>query len=82
MAKGFYVTIIRDDGKVGWLLGPYPSGPEARQHVGRACAKAEEIDPRVHWYAHGVTALELADDRPPPPGVLNKYIGLDGEIAA
>lgn len=80
MAKGFYVTIIRDDGKVGWLLGPYDSEPEARQHVKRAVAKAEEIDPRVHWYPHGVTALERPGDEPLPKGVLNDLIELDGEI--
>lgn len=82
MAKGFYVTVIRDSAKgrrTGWLLGPYTTKAEAEGHVWRAQASAQAIDPRCAWDSFGVTRLER--DGELPPGVLNSLIELDGEIS-
>lgn len=67
MPQGFYVTVIRDSDKgsrVGWLLGPYNSEPEAREHIAEARTMAEEIDPRCAWDRFGVTGLARPGELP------------------
>lgn len=67
--KGYYCTLIRDDGKVAWLLGPFDTHDEAKKHVRAAHEKAQEIDPRTFWCSFGTSSIEL--DGKAPHGKLN-----------
>lgn len=75
MAKGYYVTVIRELGmrsgrKVGWLLGPYPTHDEALANVSRGRRIASEIDPRTSFDAFGTSSIEIERGEL-PLGVLN-----------
>lgn len=76
---GFYVTVI-DHGRVGKLLGPYDTHEDALANVDRAKAKAHEADPDAHWYAFGTSKWE--SERPLPPGLFNKILGLRAPVPA
>lgn len=68
----YYVSVRRDDGMHGLLLGPFRNDhARALAAVPAARAKAEEVDPRAHWYAFGT--CRLAADFV-TPGVLNHLL--------
>lgn len=48
----FYVSVI-DGQRYGLLLGPFPELAQAEAMVEQVRTKAEELDPRAHWYAFG-----------------------------
>lgn len=49
---GYYVT-VRDAGKTGFLLGPYPTHDEALGNVEHGRELALKRDPFAHFYAFG-----------------------------
>jgi len=51
--RAFYATVIGDDGRVGFLAGPYQLHSAALAAVAEAKEKAYAADPRAHWYAFG-----------------------------
>ena len=51
----FYVT-VRDAGRTGFLLGPYPTGSEARSNVKRGQQLAEQANSRACFYAYGTSS--------------------------
>lgn len=77
-SRAHYVTVVRHGGtpsqKVGWLAGPFDSHDEAKGHVDRARAKANELDPDTAFDAFGTSSREAAKH---PPGVLNSHLGID-----
>lgn len=80
MIEGYYVTVMRGavangchKRKVGFLLGPFGSEPNARAHIPEARREAEAIDPRCAFDFFGTSRVEGA---PLPVGVLNERCGL------
>jgi hypothetical protein len=58
---GFFVT-VRDAGRTGFILGPYPTHEEAIANVERGRRMAEQANARAVFYAFGtarVTASRL-----------------------
>jgi len=65
----YYVTAMRDDGKVVCLAGPFKNDHAAAlATVDRARSVACDVDPRAHWYAYGTARLDL--DYPAPAAKL------------
>jgi uncharacterized protein YegJ (DUF2314 family) len=65
---GFYVS-VRDNGRSGFLLGPYATHEEALANVQLGQRLAEQVNDNAHWYAYGtakVTAETLKE------GLLNQ----------
>ena len=52
----FYVT-VRDGGRTGYLLGPYPTHDEARTNVDRGRTLAEARDAWAHFYSFGTARV-------------------------
>ena len=48
----FYVTVV-DDGRHGFLLGPYDTHSEAKDNVNRGRSLAEKSDVRAAFYGFG-----------------------------
>lgn len=67
MAKGFYVTIIRDR-RVGWLRGPFVTHDEALAVVDETRLEACRLDPRAEFDLFGTSSREGENLG---PGVLN-----------
>jgi hypothetical protein len=80
-AVGFYVSVI-DGSRSGMLLGPYPSQPEASNHVDRARRAADKIDPWAGFYGFGTAKLTMKPGYELPEGKLNSRIGLHPDTAA
>ena len=60
----YYVTCI-DGSRVGRLLGPFEDDHAAAlAMVDKVREKAEEIDPRAHWYSFGTCRLPNDDSVP------------------
>ena len=54
----FYVS-VQDNGRNGFLLGPYETHDEARQNVTRARKFARDVDSRAIWYAFGTCSAPV-----------------------
>jgi hypothetical protein len=54
----FYVT-VKDAGRTGFLLGPYPDIREALENVRRGRDLACEHNSRAVFYAYGVSRLPM-----------------------
>jgi hypothetical protein len=68
--KGYYVTLQRGE-RTAWLLGPFKDHQRAKDAVREATAKANELDPRVHFDAYGTSSMDAATL---PPGKLNSIL--------
>jgi len=69
--KGYYVT-LKDGERTAWLLGPFSDHERAKAAVKEAADKAEDIDPRAYWYAHGTSSIDT--EKTLPPGKLNDLL--------
>jgi hypothetical protein len=75
--EGFYVTIVRGK-RVGYLVGPCTTEPQARGFIEAARRVAEEIDPfAAHFDLFGTARLEAVRL---PPGVLNERVGFRANV--
>jgi hypothetical protein len=54
--RSYYVT-VRDDGRTGFLLGPYPSHKAALGQVGRGRELTNAATPWAAFYAFGTSSL-------------------------
>lgn len=75
----YYVTIRRDDGKHGFLAGPFYFHQQALDMVQAVTDVAYKLDPCAPWYAYGTARLPLDIKKPgwrTAPGILNKHLGL------
>lgn len=79
--EGFYVTVmdrahaggpLATGTRVGRLLGPYSTKPDAEQDVPAGRRLAEQVNDRAVWYAYGVTRYAARPGAVLPPGLLNK----------
>lgn len=71
MTKGYYVT-LKDGDRTAWLLGPFSDHKRAKAAVREAANKAEEINPRTFWMAHGTSSIET--EKTLPLGKLNDLL--------
>lgn len=72
----YYVTVV-DGGRVARLAGPFMDDHAAAlAMVDPVRRKAEELDPRAHWYAFGTCRMPSDDSVPIRAGSLNRYFGL------
>lgn len=60
---GYYAT-VRDCGRSGFLLGPYPLREVAEGMVEQARRRAAEVNRDAHWYAYGTARVTAATLRP------------------
>lgn len=75
MRQGFYVT-VKDAGKTGWLLGPYPDHPAALRRVPDGRRIAEQASAWAAFYTYG-TSRRVADRL--PDGVANSRLPEDAQ---
>ena len=61
--KEFYVT-VNNNGRFGWLLGPFDDHQEALDKVHHARTLAERADPRAAWYAFGTASTPKGTNMP------------------
>jgi hypothetical protein len=54
--RSYYVT-VQDDGRTGFLLGPFKTHEEALAQVNRARDLADRADPFAAFYAFGTSSL-------------------------
>jgi hypothetical protein len=67
----YYVSVV-DGTRTGLLLGPFKKHQRALDAVPAARAKAEDLDPRAHWYAYGTVRMARGYTN---PGRLNSFLG-------
>lgn len=66
----FYVSAI-DGARAALIAGPYSTHQIALDAVRGVKARAEEIEPRAHWWAWGTCSLpEHPETLKPPLGVI------------
>jgi hypothetical protein len=71
----YYVSVI-DGTRYGFLLGPFYNNHQAAlDMVDRARVKAQEVDPRAHFYSFGT--LRVDKEVYNKLGVLNKFFGME-----
>lgn len=64
----YYVSVVRGS-DYRLLLGPFVDNHAgALEMVEAVRKKAEELDPKAHWYAFGTCRAETS-----APGILNKF---------
>jgi len=79
---GRYYVSARDGGKHAYLLGPFPTHPEALAQVDRAWAKALEMYPReATWCGFGTCRLRDDWCGPAPWGILNEVLNYKPEVS-
>lgn len=74
--EGNYYVSCRDGSRTGFLLGPFYNNHQAAlDMVDRVRVKAQEVDPRAHFYSFGT--LRVDKDVYNKLGVLNKFFGME-----
>jgi hypothetical protein len=59
--RSYYVT-VRDDGRTGFLLGPYATHKAALTQVDRGRKLADEATPWAAFYAFGTSSVPAGTD--------------------
>lgn len=68
-----YVTVM-DNGRHGYLAGPFRTHREALEWVEPTKKIACEVNSRGIWYAYGTSRVTTKST--PPVGILNAHLGL------
>lgn len=67
----YYVSVMRDDGDMRALYGPFATHAEALENVQIANNKACDCDPRASFYAFGTVAMPSTYTT---PGIINHLL--------
>ena len=68
----YYVT-VQDNGRSGFLAGPFRTHGDALRMVEPTRKAAREVDDRAHWYAFGTARIKTGHER---AGRLNERLGI------
>lgn len=61
---GHYYVTVRDAGRTGWILGPYPQHQEAIDNVDRGRDLANDANSRACFYSYGTSRVDPSAEPP------------------